>query len=74
MFFDLERLFDPDRVIVPRSPGVDPRDLPPDWRAEYEERAAIMDHDGGHHREQAEYLALRDILKRMQQEQADNNS
>jgi len=37
-------------------------DLPPDWRIEYEERAAIREYDGNQPREYAEREALREIL------------
>jgi hypothetical protein len=46
--------------------GFGPDDLPGDWRCEWEERAAIMEHDGKLPKERAEYLALRDILGQMQ--------
>lgn len=39
--------------------------LPPDWRAAYEERAAIMEYDGGLSPEEANRLALVDTLERM---------
>jgi len=42
-----------------------PDDLPPDWRIEYEERAAIREYDGGQPRQYAEAEALREILQRM---------
>ena len=42
-----------------------PNGLPDDRRLEYEERAAIMEHDGGLPRERAEALALDDVLSRM---------
>jgi len=40
-------------------------DLPPDWRAVFEERAAIMEFDGNLPRARAEELALRDTLNEM---------
>jgi hypothetical protein len=45
--------------------GIGPDDLDPDWRVEWEERAAIMEYDGKLPRERAEALALVDILGRM---------
>lgn len=44
-----------------RTPG----DLPPDWRCEFEERAAIREYDGGQAREHAEAEAFTEILTRM---------
>lgn len=46
-------------------PAVNPDDLPPDWRDVYEERAGIMECDGGLPKEQAEAAALADTLTRM---------
>ena len=43
-----------------------PADLPADWPFLWDDRAAIMEFDGGLHREQAEALALRDILGQME--------
>ena len=40
-------------------------DLPPDWRLEFEERAAIREYDGGQLREHAESDALVEIVARM---------
>jgi hypothetical protein len=40
-------------------------ELPPDWRLEFEERAAIREYDGGQLREHAEAEALREIVTRM---------
>lgn len=42
-----------------------PDTLPMDWRIDFEERAAILEYDGGLAREEAEAQALREILKRM---------
>ena len=47
--------------------GIGPGDLPGDWRVEWEERAAVMEYDGGLPRERAEALALDDVLRRMRQ-------
>ncbi len=38
--------------------GTSPDDLPGDWRVGWEERAAILEYDGGHSREHAEAVAL----------------
>jgi hypothetical protein len=40
-------------------------DLTANWREVYEERAAIMEYDGGMTRERAEEQALRDTLNEM---------
>ncbi len=42
-----------------------PADLSPDWRIEWEERAAIREYEGGQAREHAEAEALREIVERM---------
>jgi hypothetical protein len=58
---------------TPLPPSMDlvrslrPEDLDPDWRMEWEERAAIMEYDGGLPREQADAMALAEIVPRMQQ-------
>ncbi len=38
-----------------------PGDLPVDWRIEFEERAAILEYDGGLSREEADVQALQEI-------------
>ncbi len=38
------------------------KNWPEDWRAEFEERAAIMEFDGGLSREDAEIQAYEDVL------------
>ena len=40
--------------------------LPIDWRIEYEERAAILEYDGGLTREKADSQALIEIKHRME--------
>lgn len=53
-----------------RSDGRDvltPDDLPADWRAWYEERAAVREYDGGQAREHAEAEALRETLAAMRE-------
>ncbi len=40
-------------------------DLPMDWRIEFEERAAIMQYDGGLSREEADRRAFSEILERI---------
>lgn len=42
-------------------------DLPPEWAEEYEERAGILEFDGGLPRQQAEIQALREISGRIEQ-------
>jgi len=41
-------------------------DLPMDWRIEFEERAAILEYDGGLSRDEAEAHALIEIGHRME--------
>ena len=50
---DLLAILDPSRT---------PDDLPPEWHVDWDERAAILEYDGGHPRERAEALALKEIL------------
>lgn len=65
MIFALERLralraaqdFDPTVIN-------DPADLPMDWRIDWEERAAILEYDGGLSREAADRQALDEIRER----------
>ena len=45
--------------------AVSPADLTPEWRLEWEERAAIREYDGGQAREHAEAEAFTEILARM---------
>lgn len=40
-------------------------DLPPEWVEDYEERAAILEFDGGLSREEADAQAIREIIERM---------
>ena len=42
-----------------------PESLPMDWRIEFEERAAILEYDGGLSREKAERQAFIEILRRL---------
>ena len=44
---------------------VDLDSIPMDWRIEYEERAAIMQYDGGLSREEADKRAFSEILERI---------
>ena len=44
---------------------ISPGDLPMDWRIEFEERAAILEYDGGLAREEAEAQALQEIKARL---------
>ncbi|MHC4346600.1 MAG: hypothetical protein ACYSUP_18180 [Planctomycetota bacterium] len=50
-----------DIGAVISSPG----DLPVDWRIEFEERAAILEYDGGLSRKDADKQALQEILERL---------
>lgn len=43
-----------------------PDTLPSDWHQLWDERAAVMQYEGGLPRERAEALALAEILRRMQ--------
>ncbi len=43
-----------------------PEDLPMDWRIDWEERAAILQYDGGRSRDEAEREALLEIAYRFQ--------
>jgi hypothetical protein len=45
----------------------DPDDLPGDWRVQWEERAAILEYDGGLPRERAEATALAEIIRLMRE-------
>ena len=74
---DLDAIFNPDETMPARptvpvpapapTPGIGPDDLPGDWRVDWEERAAIMEYEGDHPREQAEAMAMTEIVRRMQQ-------
>lgn len=72
MHLNLDAIFDPDRLPgepVSSLPDVIPTsssDLSADWHFEWDERAAIMEYEGGLPRERAEALALADVLARMQ--------
>lgn len=62
------------RAGTPREPGnqlpnLTVADLTPEWRLEFEERAAIREYDGGQAREHAEAEALKEILAKMRQNQ-----
>jgi hypothetical protein len=62
----LESLFGEAQPPAPDpGPGFGPDDLPGDWRVEWEERAAVLEYDGGQPRERAEALALREIVAKM---------
>jgi hypothetical protein len=66
---DLDTIFDPDRMPgapASASTAVMPRDLPVDCHFLWDERAAIMEYDGGLAREHAEAQALKYILEDMQ--------
>jgi hypothetical protein len=57
----------PDECLAPATADRDPApaDLPPDWHLLWDERAAIMEYDGGLSRERAEAEALKDIMGMM---------
>ncbi len=44
---------------------IDIDELPMDWRIEYEERAAILEYDGGFSRNEADSQALHEIAERI---------
>ena len=46
--------------------AITPAELPMDWRIAWEERSGILEYDGGHSRDIAETMALREIVARMQ--------
>ena len=50
-------------------PAVVPGDLPADWHVLWDERAAIMEYDGGLPRELAEHLALTEVVRQMAEAQ-----
>jgi len=52
-----------------RHPLLLPSDLPIEWHIAWDERAAIMEYDGGLVRERAEAEALKLILEEMQLQQ-----
>jgi hypothetical protein len=60
----LENLFRPQTDSSPDI-GVRVEDLDMDWRLEWEERAAILEHDSGHLCERAEALALTEIVNKI---------
>ncbi len=66
MIFALERL-----RVLRAGKSLDPPtltdidDLPMDWRIEFEERAAIMQIDGGLSRDEADRRAFSEILERI---------
>ncbi len=49
---------------TPETPDVR---LVQEWRERYEERAAIIEHDGGYLRREAEWLAMNDVLTQYSQ-------
>lgn len=67
---DLDRIFDPDRTpAVSVVPVIGPDDLSVAWHIAWDERAAIMEYDGGLPRERAEAEAFKLILEEMQRQQ-----
>ncbi|MGB2754681.1 MAG: hypothetical protein WBD75_02030 [Phycisphaerae bacterium] len=74
---DLEAIFNPDvieaelaarqrRTVRPLAP----EDLPPEWHILWDERAAIMEYDGGLPREHAEAQAMAETIRLMEREAA----
>jgi hypothetical protein len=61
----LNSLFMEPAVSLTPGPGITLADLPADWHELWDERAAIMEYDGGLPREHAEAAALSEILKLM---------
>jgi hypothetical protein len=59
----LTRLYAPDLV----EGEVRVEDLDADWRVWFEERAAIMEYDGGLPRERAEAMALTETIRLMRE-------
>jgi hypothetical protein len=60
MLLDLDAIFDPDQRATPiGGPGL----LPSDWHDNWNERAAIMEYEGGLPHLLAERLALLEIRK-----------
>lgn len=64
---DLFRIDALDDLAGEPGAGVQVEDLDAEWRVRWEERAAIMEYDGGMHRERAEALALEEIQRLMLQ-------
>jgi len=62
----LESLFRPSPEAAAPDHEIRVEDLDTDWRVEWEERAAIMEYDGGLPRERAEALALTEIVRAME--------
>jgi hypothetical protein len=62
---DLDAIFHPEQYPAPVASDIDPGTLPPDWHLQWDERAAIVEADGGLPRERAEALALLDVLEQM---------
>lgn len=51
---------------APESVSLTPSNLPMEWRIEFEERAAILEYDGGLSRDNADRQALREIAERIE--------
>ncbi len=68
MLLDLDAIFDPDRYRRRGgAPFQTPAELPADWFVQWDERAAIMEFDGGLPRELAEHYALLEVVQQMRQ-------
>ena len=69
MIFALERLraLRAEKVLdAPGPASVD--ELPMEWRIDFEERAAILEYDGGLTREDADKQALTEIWSRLERQ------
>jgi hypothetical protein len=66
---DLDAIFGPDEGPVAPVPArgeiTTPADLAPEWFERWQERAAIMEHDGGLSPERADALPLANIAEQM---------
>ena len=52
-------------LLCEHGSSASPAELPDDWRLLWEERAAIIEYDGGQPRARAELLALKEIKEAM---------
>ena len=67
---DLDRVFSNDRPAADVRPfacvpKTTPADLSAEWHVVWDERAAVMEYEGGLSRERAEHLALLEIVQQM---------
>ncbi len=68
-FPDLDRIFGtkPAVCVHVLDSKLPHPELTGDWLVLWDERAAIMEYDGGLHREVAEALAMADVVKQMRE-------